>query len=102
MDDQGPGGRDRGRGAKPLPRETGEGLEDDGEPSHDQDKACPAEDARAVTRRQRPPAGDQSGHQAGDHAQSEDEEGEAADRRLDPTRHSSSRSGTDGGPLPVG
>ena len=45
-DHQGAGGRDRGRGAKPLPGEAGEGLEDDDEAGGDQDEAGPAEGAR--------------------------------------------------------
>jgi hypothetical protein len=86
-DHQGAGGRDRGRGAKPLPSEAGEGFKDDGEAGGDPDEACPAEGTGAVARRQRAPVGDQPGHQAGDRAGGEDQEGETAKRRLDPTRH---------------
>ena len=45
-DHQGAGGRDRGRGAKPLPGEAGEGFKDDDEARGDQDEARPAEGAQ--------------------------------------------------------
>ena len=85
-DHQGPGGRDRGRGAKPLPGEAGEGFKDDQQARGDQEEGGPAEGAREVARRQRAPVGDQPRNQPGDDAWGDDQEGETAKRCPDPIR----------------